>query len=142
MGFSVSGSAALIFVGMFIAFGTFYSATSNGFERVTDAQADHTDRMLTRQNTAINVTSATWNGSALTVTVENTGASQLEVSEVDLLANNSYLTGYDTAVDGDRATDLWLPQETLTITVTSLSGNPGRVKIVSGPGVADTAGVS
>jgi len=140
MGFSVSGSAAIVFAGMFIAFGMFHTATTNGFERVSEAQEDRTDRTLAQQNTAIEVTGATWQGTAndLTVTVNNTGSESLSVSDVDLLANNSYLSGYDTSVDGDTETDLWLPQEQLTITVTTLNTDPGRVKIVTGTGVADT----
>jgi len=141
MGFSVSGSAAIVFAGMFIAFGMFHTATTNGFERVSEAQEDRTDRTLAQQNTAIDVTSATWNTTSrtLTVTVNNTGAEPLAVSDVDLLANNSYQSGYNTSVDGDRDTDLWLSQEQLTITVTAINDNPGRVKVVSGTGVADTA---
>jgi len=141
MGFSVSGSAAIVFAGMFIAFGMFHTATTNGFERVSEAQEDRTDRTLAQQNTAIEVTNATWNatGENLTVTVNNTGSESLTVSEVDLLANNSYVAGYNTSVDGDAETDLWLPQEELTITITSLREDPGRIKIVTGTGVAETA---
>lgn len=140
MGFSVSGSAAIIFAAMFIAFGMVHSATSNGFEDISDAQQDRTDRTLTQQNTAINITSATWNSSTgdLVVEVDNTGSSQLSVEDVDLLANNDYQRGYDTSVDGDGSTDLWLPQERLTITVTTLGQDPGRIKVVTGPGVAAT----
>lgn len=143
MGFSVSGSAAIIFAAMFVAFGMFHSATANGFETVSDAQQDRTDRTLTQQNTAIEIVTAEWNGSAgttgeLTVEVNNTGSSQLSVEEVDLLANNTYLRDYDTSVDGDGETELWLPREQLTMTVTSLDSDPGRVKVVTGPGVAAT----
>jgi len=140
MGFSVSGSAAIVFAGMFIAFGMFHTATTNGFERVSEAQEDRTDRTLAQQNTAIDVTSATWDSidGELTVTVNNTGSSSLAVSEVDLLANNSYVSGYATSVDGDSETDLWLPQEQLTITVASLNDDPGRIKFVTGTGVADS----
>ena len=140
MGFSVSGSAAIIFAAMFVAFGMFHSATANGFETVSDAQQDRTDRTLTQQNTAINVTAATWDGTnnVLTVRANNTGSSQLSVDEVDLLANNESLRGYDASVDGDASTNLWLPEEQLTITVTALSTDPGRIKLVTGPGVAET----
>lgn len=140
MGFSVSGSAAIIFAAMFIGFGMFYTATSNGFEQVTDAQQDRTDRELTRQNTAMTIESATWDANATTLTVRanNTGATTLAISEVDVLANNTYLTGYETSAAGDGSTDLWVPGERLTITVTSLEANPQRVKLVTGPGVADT----
>jgi flagellar protein FlaF len=144
MGFSVSGSAAIVFAAMFIGFGMFYTATSNGFEQVTEAQTDQADRELTRQNTAMFVDTATWddNTSTLTVTANNTGANALSVAEVDLLANNSYRSGYATSVDGDAETDLWAPGERLTITVTGLETNPGRVKLVTGPGVADTQEVA
>lgn len=140
MGFSVSGSAAIIFAAMFVAFGMFHSATTNGFETVSDAQQDRTDRTLTQQNTAINVTSVTWDGTnnVLTVRADNTGSTELSVEDVDLLANNEYLRDYDTSVDGDGSTNLWLPEERLTLTVTTLGSDPGRIKLVTGPGVAAT----
>lgn len=143
MGFSVSGSAAIIFTAMFIAFGMFHAATTNGFEEVSDAQEDRTDRDLERQNTAINVTSATWDSDELTVEVTNNGSTALEIEHVDLLADNEYLTGYttsissDTTTETDTATDLLLPGEELTITAT-VTPEPNRVKIVTGPGVAGT----
>lgn len=140
MGFSVSGSAAIIFAAMFISFGMFHSAATNGFETVSDAQEDRTDRSLTRQNTAINVTSATWDTTKteLTVEVKNTGATELTVSHTDLLADNVYLSEYNTSVDGDPDTGLWLPGETLTFSLASLDEDPGQVKVVTGPGVATT----
>lgn len=141
MGFSVSGSAAIVFAGMFIAFGMFHTATTNGFEKVSEAQEDRTDRTLAQQNTEIEITSAVWNTTSenLTVTVNNTGSESLSIEAVDLLANNSYQSGYITSIDGDSDTDLWLPEEQLTITVTTLTANPSRIKIVAGTGVAETA---
>ncbi|GGN99131.1 flagellin [Haloarcula pellucida] len=138
MGFSVSGSAALIFVAMFIGFGMFYSATANGFENVNDARDAQADRTLEQQNTAIDVTDVTYNTTAdsLNVTVVNTGSTDLTVADVDLLANNAYLIGYRTAVDGDETTDIWLPEEQLVVNATGLTTDPGRVKIVTGPGVS------
>lgn len=139
MGFSVSGSAALIFVAAFIGFGMFYSAAANSMENVNDAREERADRNLERTNTEIQVTDVRYNATAqsLNLTVENTGASELSVSDVDVLADNSYQTGYRTAVEGDDATDLWLPGETLVVNATVSSG-PDRVKIVTGPGVAAT----
>ncbi|WP_226022094.1 flagellin [Halomicrobium salinisoli] len=139
MGFSVSGSAAIVFVGLFVAFGMFYTATANGFENVHEAQDDRTDRTIVAQNTAIDLTLAEYNSTAeeLTVRANNTGATELTVGDVDLLADNRYLSAYATEVDGDPDTDLWLPQERLTINA-SLGTDPGRVKLVTGPGVAAT----
>jgi flagellar protein FlaF len=145
MGFSVSGSAAIIFVAAFIGFGMFYSAAANGFERVNDAREDQRDRLLDQQNTDISVASATWNASGnenLVVSVDNTGSETLSVEETDLLVDNEYRTGYGTTVDGDGATDIWAPQERLTMTVTSLGSQPGRVKVVTENGIAETAVVS
>jgi len=139
MGFSVSGSAALIFVAMFIGFGMFYSAAANSAETVQDAREDRADRSLERANTDIEITTVNYNTAAsyLNVTVVNTGSTELAVSDVDVLTNNSYQTGYETTVDGTAGTDLWLPQETLAINV-SVSPQPSRVKLVTGPGVAAT----
>jgi len=144
MGFSVSGSAAIIFVAAFIGFGMFYSATANGFERVNDAREDQRDRLLDQQNTDISLVSATWNSSNdnLVVTVDNTGSETLSVEETDLLVDNDYRTGYATSVDGDSSTDIWASQEQLVITVTSLSSQPNRVKVVTENGIAETMVVS
>ena len=145
MGFSVSGSAAVIFVAAFIGFGMFHSATANGFERVNDAREDQRDRLLDQQNTDISLVSATWNSSGndnLVVTVDNTGSETLSVDATDLLIDNDYRTGYATTVDGDGSTDIWASQEQLEITVTSLSSQPGRVKVVAENGIAETMMVS
>ena len=139
MGFSVSGSAALIFVAAFIGFGMFYSATANSAEMVTEAREDRSDRQLDRTNTAIEITTVNYDTTTdyLNITVENTGTTELAVSDVDVLFDNDYRTGYRTAVEGDTTTDLWLSQETLAINAT-VAPQPNRVKIVTGPGVAAT----
>ena len=145
MGFSVSGSAAIIFVAAFIGFGMFYSASANGFERVNDAREDQRDRLLDQQNTDISIASATWNASGnenLVVSVDNTGSETLSVAETDLLVENDYQTGYDTTVDTEPSTDIWASQERLEITVTSFSSPPDRVKVVTENGVAYTMVVS
>jgi flagellar protein FlaF len=145
MGFSVSGSAAVIFVAAFIGFGMFYSATANSFERVNDAREDQRDRLLDQQNTDISIISATWNSTGednLVVTVDNTGSETLSVEETDLLVDNDYETGYSTSVDNDDSTDIWASQEQLKITVTSFSSPPDRVKVVTENGVAETAVVN
>jgi flagellar protein FlaF len=145
MGFSVSGSAAVIFVAAFIGFGMFYSATANSFERVNDAREDQRDRLLDQQNTDISLVSATWNSSGkdnLVVAVDNTGSETLSVEETDLLVDNDYETGYETTVNTDSSTDIWASQERLEINVTSLSSQPNRVKVVTENGIAETAVVS
>jgi flagellar protein FlaF len=140
MGFSVSGSAALIFVAAFIGFGMFYSAAANTMENVNDARDDRADRSLERTNTAISLTDVRYNSSAqsLNLTLENTGSTELTVSDIDILADNTYLSGYRTTVAGNTATDLWLPEEQLVVNATGVTTDPGRVTVVTGPGISAT----
>lgn len=142
MGFSVSGSAALIFVAAFIGFGMFYTATANSFEQINDARDDRADRTLERDNTAIELTDVTYNNSAssLNITARNTGTTDLELDELDVLADNDYRTGYRSAVDGDETTNLWLPQEQLVINATGIDTDPGQATVVTGPGISATGG--
>lgn len=136
MGFSVSGSTALLFVAVLVGFGVFQSAAANGVERVTDARADSGDLLLERQNTAIEITSVSYNDTSddLSVRANNTGTTSLSVSAVDLLVDNAYVNA-TTTVDGSGTTDVWLPGETLVANATVSPAN--RVKVVTGPGVAD-----
>jgi flagellar protein FlaF len=141
MGFSVSGSAVIIFVGVFIGLGMFYTATSNSFERVSDAQEGQTEKALTEGNTDIVVKAAEYDAGSgrLTVLVNNTGSSALAVNRTDFLVDNEYIADWEAnaRVNGATGTDLWLPGEQLNITIRTTS-DPSRVKVVSEAGVADT----
>lgn len=141
MGFSVSGSAAIVFAGMFIAFGLFHAAASDSFERVSEARQAESDADLDQQNTAIVVSSASYDNGTdqITVEVENTGASTLSLNGTDILVDNEYITGWQSgATIGTNAeTDLWLPAETVTVTL-SQTTRPEQVKVVTAHGVADT----
>jgi flagellar protein FlaF len=146
MGFSVSGSAAIIFAALFIAFGMWHSAATDSFERVSDAQESHADSELERQNTEIVIQSAVRDLDAsiteFRVRVNNTGSTALSVNETDALVESDYRTGWraNATVDGNPTTDLWLPGEQL---VFNLSGGTGdRVKVVTEHGVADSAEVT
>jgi flagellar protein FlaF len=136
MGFSVSGSTALLFVAVLIGFGAFQSAATDGVERVSDARAAEGERLLEQRNTAINVTSVSHNdtSSHLSVRVENTGTTALSVSGVDLLVDNAYLRPTTTA-GGSETTNVWRPGETLVANATVSEAT--RVTVVTGPGVAD-----
>jgi len=140
LGFSVSGSAAIVFVGIFLAFSTAYTASANGFERVSDATSAVDEESLERQNTALSIANTTYDAGndTLSVNVTNEGTTALSVNATDLLVDNTYRDDYTVRrVAGDNSTDLWLPGERLHLEV-SASSQPTRVKIVSGPGVAVT----
>jgi flagellar protein FlaF len=140
MGFSVSGSAAIIFVAAFIGFGMFYSSAANTTERITDAKQDREDRVLKQENTAIDLTDLTYNQTAnsANLTIINTGSTALSVEETDVLLDNEYQTGYRTAVDGNEGTDVWSPEQTLVVNVTETPSQPNRAKVITGPGIAAT----
>ena len=139
MGFSVSGSAAIIFASLFIAFGMFYTASANSFESVSDAQQERADLNLDEQNTAIEITNATTSGGTLTVWVNNTGGSYVTLSGTSILVDNALRTGWrsSAAVDGDGSTDLWSPGERLELSL-SVETVPDRVKVITKTGIADT----
>lgn len=144
MGFSVSGSAAIIFVAMFIAFGMWHSAVTNGFERVSDAQDAHADSQLERQNTEIVVDSAVLDQDEdqMRVRATNTGATGLSLNETDVLVDSEYETGWRDGADVASRTEtyLWAPGEQLEFNVSTTSAD--RVKLVTGPAVANTTEVS
>jgi len=143
MGFSVSGSAAIVFAGMFIAFGAFYTATSNSFEQVNDARDADSESYLDTKNANVTVVETTYDDDAdlLTVSVNNTGSEALVVDHVDVLVDGTYQTSFvSQTVDGEfitpsSGTDLLAPGEQLTVEIDAAS-QPDRVKVVSGPGVS------
>ena len=153
MGISVSASTAIIVAGLFFAFIAFYPVAANGFERVTAANQDVGERALERQNTDVDVGSATIEDDELVVNATNDGTTGQAVSDTTLLVNNEYvpLSDVDTTVrDGDDSTadtDLWLPGETLEVTLTDddLAGGSvsdvERVVLVTESGVRDAASV-
>jgi flagellar protein FlaF len=142
MGFSVSGSAAILFIAAFVSVGILYSAAFNGFEQVQDAETASDDRVLEAKNTAIEVANVTYDAGndTMTVNVTNNGSTTLSVSGTDLVSNGSYVpdSAYlNASVDGNENTDLWLPGETYSLTV-SQSPKPDRIKIVTSNGVSAT----
>lgn len=149
MGFSVSGAAAVIFLSTFIAFGMLYTAADNSLHEVVDAQDDRTDRTLETKNTAIEITSAEFvedeDGvqDEVVVTANNTGTTALSLEATSLLTDNTFQQGWedDATVDTDGDTDLWLPGETLSVTV-PVDDQPDRVTLTTASGVSVTAEVT
>ncbi|SFR43883.1 fla cluster protein FlaF [Halogeometricum limi] len=143
MGFGVSGSTAIIFLGVLVCTGTLYTAAAGSAEQLSDARDATDERLLDQRNTAINITSASYtnnNGSYPTsIEVENTGTTTLSVNDTSLLVDNEYRALSNSTVlevDGTAGTDIWAPGETLLV---EFSGDdaPQRVKFVTEYGVAD-----
>lgn len=145
MGFGVSGSTAVIFLGVLIASGTLYTAAAGSAEQVSDARSAEGEELLDRRNTVIEAAEVVYNSSSdtLNVTVTNNGTTTLSVDDTSLLVDNDYVTPDATAVDGDTDTDIWAPDQSLVITVDAdatpaldASTTPDRVKLVAENGVA------
>lgn len=144
-GFSTSGSVLIIFTGLFIAVGGLYTATANTGERMADATDDQQEQFEDVQQSRI-VTSADWNETTgnLTVRANNTGETTLSVDAVDVIVDGEYAPPGDfdrVEVEG-RDTGIWGPDAQLVLEEgETFTSAPGRVKVVTGAGVADTATV-
>jgi flagellar protein FlaF len=149
MGFSTSGSLLVIFIAMFAALGTVYTSTSNTTEQLSDARDDQAEQQSAILHTSINVTNATWDDGSnqLTVSVNNTGSTDLSVNATDLLVNGIYIENWEANanVEGqDR--DLWAPGEELVIedstnVDSAVSTTPEQVVVVTEAGIAARADV-
>ncbi len=147
MGFSVSGATAIVFLGAVIAFGSAYPAVVDSTEAISQAQGEQSDRILEQQNSEITVETAAYDAGNDTVTanVSNSGTTALAVADVDVLVNGTYRDGATVEVAGNGGSDVWLPGETLRVAVTGTSATAGdelRLKLVTGPGVADATEVA
>lgn len=142
MGFSVSTSLAVVVVGVFAVLGGVYTATTNTYERVQAANHDSQEGFDAAQETAINVTAAEvisgGSNCIVRVNVTNTGSTALSLDDTDVLIDGTYQSGWqgDATVDGDGTTNLWLPEDRLSLNVTDAPSPPSRAKVVTETGVA------
>lgn len=149
-GLSTSASFLIVFVGVVLAFSSLYTVGGNTTERVADAREDHRERHEAVQLTGVTVVNATWYtaDSTLSVRVNNTGETTLSVDAVDTVVDGTYVPigAYERAEVDGVDTDIWEPGEQLHLEDTDplsvLDGTPERVRVVTGPGVADVREVT
>ena len=140
MGFSVSGSTVIILIGCLIAFSAAFTVATDSLDRVSTAQDDRADRLLDRQNSAIEIGDVEPSGEendSLTLSVTNTGSTALSIDRTDLLVDGEYSGEKPTIVGADgktkSETNLWLPGDTLQY---ELSDGAERVRVVTEHGVS------
>ena len=133
MGFSVSGSAAIIFIGVIVAAGIALPPVVGSFGSLAGAQGEQVDRGIDALNTEIEIELARYDdeNDELTLDIVNTGSTTLS------------RTGASVLVDGDikpgvAGEGLWVPGETITVTVEDVTTEPDRVKVVVENGIAET----
>ena len=141
VGFSVSGSAAIIFVGVMVAAGIAVPSLVGSMGALADSQGEQVDRGIDALNTEFEITSAEYDSNTTTLTLElkNTGSTTLSVNKTSVLVDGTIQRDADilsTDVDGESDATLWLPGQTFTIEIDYSS--PNRVKVVTENGVAET----
>jgi flagellar protein FlaF len=148
MGISHSASAAVIFLGVFIAAGILYPAVANGSEQLADARESEHDRSLAQKNTEIDLFRAVYytSNDTLHVNATNTGTTTLGLADVNLLvdnAPNSTRSSYVSRIGSDLTTEVWLPGEQADFRVEpgNPSEDPTRVQLVVDHGVSEAISV-
>ena len=130
----------VILIGCLIAFSAAFTVATDSLDRVSTAQDDRADRLLDRQNSAIEIGDVERSGEddeILTLSVTNTGSTALSIDRTDLLVDGEYSAEEPTVTDANgetkNETNLWLPGDTLQY---ELSNGAERVKIVTEGGVS------
>ncbi|MFO7925827.1 MAG: flagellin [Halobacteriota archaeon] len=143
MGFSVSGSAVIVFIGVMVAAGIAVPSMVGSFGSLTGAHGNQVDRGVDALNTGISIETATYDGEPdeFTIDLKNVGSTTLGVEETSVLVDGTIPPSSDvtTDVEGDQTAGLWLPGDTLTVTVERVDTEPDRAKIVAENGIAETA---
>jgi flagellar protein FlaF len=141
VGFSVSGSAVIIFIGAVVAAGIAAPTFVGSVDELASAHSEQIDQGTETLNTDIAIQNATYDSSAgtLNVTVENTGSTSLSVNDTSFLVDGEINTTAEltTEIGGTTDVAVWVPAETLEIR-TDTNSAPGRVKIVTENGVTAT----
>ena len=130
MGFSVSGSAAIIFIGLVVAAGIAVPPVVGSFGSLAGAQGEQVDRGIDALHPEFEIEAATYDDDEdeSTINVRNSGSTTLSGEKTSVLVDGEIKTG---AIDDG----LWVPGETRTI---EIDGKPDRVKIVAENGIAET----
>ena len=132
MGFSVSGATAIIFLGLFIAFGSAFTVAVNSYGMISDAEEERADRLLEQQSTEVEIEKVELDED--TVEVKNDGDIGLKLDETTVVVDEEVVDPTSTSVNGNEETNLWLPGETAVFTVDQ---DGDRVTIVTETGILD-----
>ncbi|OPY32561.1 MAG: hypothetical protein A4E32_01143 [Methanomassiliicoccales archaeon PtaU1.Bin124] len=130
MGMSVSAAAAILFTTFVILFGVVFGAIDSYQSATINAQQQNLDRQQEIRDMSITLVSV--NTSTDQIVLLNSGSSTIQLVDIDILLNGTYLekSFYSMSVENITGTNLWAPQETLTIT--SLSDLDGaRIKVTA-----------
>lgn len=131
MGFSVSGATAIIFLGLFIAFGSAFTVAANSYGMISDAEEERADRLLEQQSTEVEIERVETDGDT-TIVVKNDGDIGLKLDETTVVVDEEVVDPTSTSVNGNEETNLWLPGEKAEFTVDQ---DGDRVTVVTETGI-------
>lgn len=139
MGFSVSGSAIIIFIAVLIATGFLVPSFTGSITEISQSQSQQTDRNIDVTNTNINIISDQFDDqeNEYTVTVGNIGTTQLQTDKLSILVDGEVPDNTDLTlqIDGETAEEtIWNPNIELTIIINT-EEEPESFKIVTENGI-------
>jgi len=119
MGFSVSATMAIFFASFLILFSILYSSVNGAFDNMETAFEKKYDDLQTRSDTSLSIVDTAYyrEDNTLAIDVLNAGSTTLDVSSTQLLVDGVLTSSATFQIEG-VTTDIWQPNEALTITLT------------------------
>ncbi|MDY7083375.1 MAG: fla cluster protein FlaF [Halobacteria archaeon] len=138
MGFSVSASTIIIFIGVLVAASLVYNAWTFTQDEIAQAREDAEAKDLAKEHTNINITDTSYDTgtNVYTVNVSNTGDIGVKVNKTTILTDGVIQENATKKVVGSPSSHLWLPGDKLKIEVSTFS-KPNRTKVVTDNGICD-----
>ncbi len=138
MGASTSVVIALLFAGFLVVATSAYSSVNYYQNLVKKAQHDQDTMKKAKMQTDITITNI-WltNPSYLNITVQNTGKTTLNASQLEIFVNGNYYPSYNLSPAGNT----WVPKNSTNISINLTGGytNNSRIKVVTENGISDYA---
>lgn len=143
MGFSTSGAAAIVFLVALVSFGSLLAVGMNLVEDITDSHTQQINEVNDLHNEDIEITDLKRGEDEeegdLVVTVANTGAISMRLSDLSFVIDGDLAHPEATKVDGNRETDILLPDDSVNATFDHPADEELiRVRVETVRGSADT----
>jgi archaellum component FlaF (FlaF/FlaG flagellin family) len=120
MGFSVSATMAIFFASFLILFSILYSSVNSAFDDMQTAFDEKYDGLQARSDTSLSIIDTAYykEDNSLVIDVLNTGSTSLDVNCTQLLVDGVLTSSATFQIQG-VTTEIWQPNELLTITLTN-----------------------
>ena len=131
MGFSVAASSAIIFTGLMFSAAIVFSAVIHNYGDLDMTRDQKDDRDDAEMGTAVALKDYWNNTTLMTINITNTGRTQLHANTLAMQANGTLITGdiVNVTVDGKVGSNIWNPQQVLTVNVTHAAVQGETIKV-------------